>query len=191
MRKAIFLDKDGTVIENVPYNVDPRQMRFLPGSEQGLKRLSEAGFELVVVSNQAGVARGRFPEEALREVAKRLVEMLVGAGCNLAGFYYCPHHPEGSIAKYALECDCRKPRTGLIRRASRELNIDLEGSWLIGDILNDIEAGNRAGCRTVLIENGGETEWISGPFREPTRRAADLDEAASAILSCEEVSVAR
>jgi D,D-heptose 1,7-bisphosphate phosphatase len=191
MIKAIFLDKDGTVIENVPYNVDPSQMRFLPGSAAGLRRLAAAGYELVVVSNQAGVARGRFPEDALKDVATRLRQMLAEAGCMLAGFYYCPHHPDGSVATYAVECDCRKPQPGLIRRAARELDIDLEESWLIGDILNDIEAGNRAGCRTVLIENGGETEWLPGPFRQPTRRAANLDEAATEILKCEEVSLVR
>jgi D-glycero-D-manno-heptose 1,7-bisphosphate phosphatase len=191
MTKAIFLDKDGTVIENVPYNVDPGRMRFLPGSADGLRRLSAAGFELVVISNQAGVARGRFPEDALRHVATRLSEMLSEADCRLAGFYYCPHHPLGSVTKYAVECDCRKPHPGLIRLASRELDIDLESSWLIGDILSDIEAGNRAGCRTVLIDSGGETEWLPGPFREPSQRAANLDEAATKILSCEEMSVVR
>jgi D-glycero-D-manno-heptose 1,7-bisphosphate phosphatase len=187
MRRAIFLDKDGTVIENVPYNVDPKRMRFLPGTEPGLKRLYDCGFELVVISNQAGVARGMFPERALAEVAMKLTEMVARLGARLSGFYYCPHHPEGCVPEYTKDCDCRKPQPGLIHRAARDLGIDLERSWLIGDILNDIEAGNRAGCRTVLIDNGGETEWIAAPYREPTCRVTNLQQAAEVILKCEEV----
>src|SRR5262249_30556559 len=130
---AVFLDKDGTIIEDVPFNVDPNRMRWMPGAMRGLRLLGAAGYRLIVVSNQSGVARGFFPEEALTQVWQRLAELFTSAGARLAGFYYCPHHPEGIVARYVGECDCRKPQPGLIFRATRELDVDLERSWLVGD----------------------------------------------------------
>ena len=176
------MDKDGTLIQDVPYNVDPSRIRLLPGVVEGLRRLHRAGYLLIVVSNQAGVARGRFPEHALGAVVQRLRHLLAPAGVPLADFYYCPHHPEGMVLRYAVECACRKPEPGLITRAAQEHDIDLSRSWLIGDILNDVEAGNRAGCRTILLDNGGETEWVLTQWRLPHHVAADLREA-SAIIS--------
>jgi D,D-heptose 1,7-bisphosphate phosphatase len=151
-RKAVFLDKDGTVLEDVPYNVNPVRMRFAEGAAEGLLLLSRAGFVLVVVSNQSGVARGYFPESALEPVVRRLEEMFREAGVDLAGFYYCPHLSGGAVAEYSRECECRKPAPGLILRAAAELDLDLKASWSIGDKLSDIEAGNRAGCRSVLMK---------------------------------------
>src|SRR5690349_4128123 len=107
--KAVFLDKDGTLVEDVPYNADPAEMRLMPGAAEGLFLLHVAGFRLFVVSNQSGVARGYFREEALGAVEARLRELLVRADVPLSGFYYCPHHPEGSVPEYAVECRCRKP----------------------------------------------------------------------------------
>jgi D-glycero-D-manno-heptose 1,7-bisphosphate phosphatase len=183
--KAIFLDKDGTLIEDVPYNVDPDLIRLSAGAAEGTQALHRAGYRLVVVSNQAGVARGLFPAAALAGVERRLRHLLAAAGVPLAGFYYCPHHPEGAVADYAVSCDCRKPSPGLILRASRELGLDPARSWLIGDILDDIEAGRRAGCRTVLIDNGQETEWEPGRWRHPDFFAPDLAHAARTILAAE------
>src|SRR3954470_4364570 len=117
---AVFLDKDGTLIEDVPYNVDPARIRLMPGAAGGLRALDAAGYRLIVVSNQSGVARGYFEEAALAAVEARLRELLAEAGVPLAGFYYCPHHPEGSVAAYAVECSCRKPQPGLLVRAARE-----------------------------------------------------------------------
>jgi D,D-heptose 1,7-bisphosphate phosphatase len=181
-RRAIFLDKDGTLIEDVPYNVDPSRIRLLPGVVEGLRRLHQAGYLLIVVTNQSGVARGRFPEHALGAVAQRLRELLAPAGVPLADFYYCPHHPDGIVLEYAVECACRKPQPGLITRAVQEHGIDPARSWLIGDILNDVEAGKLAGCRTILLDNGGETEWLLTHRRLPDHVAADLREA-EAIIS--------
>src|SRR5579871_3015278 len=149
--QAVFFDKDGTLIENVPYNVDPEQMRLASGSVCGLLALHAAGFRLIVVSNQAGVAHGYFPEQALVAAKRRLREVLEEVGVPLAGFYYCPHHPEATIPCYARKCDCRKPSPGMILRGAREHDVDLPRSWLVGDILDDVEAGCRAGCRTILI----------------------------------------
>jgi histidinol-phosphate phosphatase family protein len=161
--------------------VDPGRIRLLSGSAAGVRALVEAGYRLIVVSNQSGVARGYFGEEALAGVSARLRELLAEAGAPLTGFYYCPHHPEGRVAPYAVVCHCRKPLPGLIYRAALEHDIDLSQSWLVGDILDDIEAGRRAGCGTVLIDNGHETEWVLTPTRQPDFVAADLSEAARVI----------
>jgi D-glycero-D-manno-heptose 1,7-bisphosphate phosphatase len=180
--RAIFLDKDGTLIENVPYNVDPERIRLLPGAADGLRSFHAAGYELFVITNQSGVARGYFDEEALGAVETRLRQLILAeTGVPLAGFYYCPHHPAGVVARYSCDCTCRKPGPGLILRAAAEHGISLGASWVIGDILDDIEAGNRAGCRTVLIDNGNETEWLAGPWRRPHLTALNLARAACLI----------
>jgi histidinol-phosphate phosphatase family protein len=182
-RRAVFLDKDGTLVEDVPYNVDPKKIRLVPGAVEGLQALYQNGYRLVVVSNQSGVARGLFPETALAVVERTLRRLLASFGVPLAGFFYCPHHPEGSVASYAVDCRCRKPAPGMLRRAAAELGLDLAESWMVGDILDDIEAGRRAGCRTVLVDNGNETEWRRGPRRRPHHVARDLAEAARLILA--------
>ncbi len=179
---AVFLDKDGTLIEDLPYNVIPSLIRLAPGAAEGLVRLHAAGFRLLVISYQSGVTRGIFREEALAAVEETLRSLLSEVGVPLAGFYYCPHHPEGIVPGYAIDCSCRKPGPGLILRAAEDHAIDLERSWFVGDILDDVEAGRRAGCRTVLIDNGNETRWVVTPARWPHHRAADLAEAASLIV---------
>lgn len=185
MQKAIFLDKDGTLIPDIPYNVIPQKITLNEGAAEGLQKLRDAGFLFIVISNQSGVARGLFEESALKGVEEKLSGLLDKIGVSLRGFYYCPHHPEGTHPAYSHACDCRKPQPGMLQKAAAEHNIDLTQSWMIGDILHDVEAGNRAGCRTVLINNGGETEWLSGPFRTPAFTAANLNEAAAAILEME------
>jgi histidinol-phosphate phosphatase family protein len=186
--RAVFLDKDGTLVDDVPYNVEPGRMRLARGAAEAVRALHEAGYLLVVVSNQSGIARGLFAETALTAVEARLRELLAGAGAPLRGFYYCPHHPAGTAAGYAIACACRKPAPGLLARAAREHRIALPRSWLVGDILDDVEAGRRAGCRTVLLDNGGETEWRRGPGREPDHVARHLGEAARLILAAEVVA---
>jgi histidinol-phosphate phosphatase family protein len=186
--RAVFLDKDGTLVDDVPYNVDPAQVRLMPGAGAGLRRLHAAGYRLVVVSNQSGVARGLFPESALAGVEHRLRELLQEEGVPLDGFYWCPHHPEGTVAEYAVACDCRKPAPGLLLRAAREQGIDLARSWFVGDILHDVEAGRAAGCTTVLLDNGHETEWVLTPQRQPHYTAPDLVAAAALILTADESS---
>jgi histidinol-phosphate phosphatase family protein len=136
-----------------------------------------------VISNQSGVARGLFAEEALEGVRGRLRQLLADVGVPLDGFFYCPHHPEGNVPRYAVTCGCRKPEPGMILAAAREHGIVLDHSWFIGDILDDVEAGRRAGCRTALIDNGNETEWRRSPLRTPDLVAADLAEAARRITA--------
>lgn len=184
---AIFLDKDGTLIHDVPFNVDPDRVVLTPGAARGLAMLHGAGYEIVVISNQSGVAHGHFPESALIAVHDRITELLGRAGIPLAGFYYCPHHPDGAVARYARACGCRKPAAGLLHLAARDLRLDLAASWMIGDILDDVEAGHRAGTRAVLLDRGGETEWLLSPLRTPECTAPDLADAAELILSCDRI----
>ena len=182
-RPALFVDKDGTLIDNVPYNVDPARIRFSVGAIDALQRLHARGFAVVVVSNQAGVAFGRIQERALFTVEATLRDRLASAGVTLAAMYWCPHHPDGTVATYRSQCDCRKPLAGMLWRAARDHDLDLESSWMIGDILDDVEAGQRAGCRTVLLDNGHETEWQISRLRLPHFVVADMARAADAILS--------
>lgn len=181
--QAVFLDKDGTLIEDVPYNVDPERIQLTRGAVEGLQVLSRVGYELIVISNQSGVARGYFPEEALVAVEERLRQMLAEVGVQLSGFYYCPHHPDGVVQEFAIACSCRKPEPALLLRAAAERGIDLRKSWFMGDILNDVEAGRRARCRTILIDNGNETEWDLSAGRSPHYTVANLAEAAQVITS--------
>jgi D-glycero-D-manno-heptose 1,7-bisphosphate phosphatase len=180
---AVFLDKDGTLIENVPYNVDPALVRLVPDVGEALRLLADAGFALVIVTNQSGVARGMFEVTALDELGATFEAIFEAERVKLAGWYWCPHFPDGAVSQYAVTCECRKPAPGLLVTAARDLAIDLELSWLIGDILDDVEAGNRAGCRTVLLDVGSETEWRSGPHRTPHHQARTLLAAARHIAA--------
>ena len=182
-RAAVFLDKDGTLIDDVPYNVDPARVTLARGAGEALRALKAHGFRLIVVSNQAGVAMGRFPLQALLGVERRIQELLAPSGVAIDAFYYCPHLPQAANVRYAIRCLCRKPQPGLLRRAAREWRIDLTRSWLLGDILDDVEAGNRAGCRTVLVDSGNETEWLLTPYRRPHHLALTLRQAARLILT--------
>lgn len=182
MKKAVFIDKDGTLIEDVPYNIDPRFIRFPEGTIDALKILKEHGYLLILVSNQSGVARGYFTEQELKHLEDALEAKLNLHGISIDDYFFCPHHPDGKVEEYAIDCQCRKPKPGMILTAAAKHDIDLSRSWMIGDILNDIEAGNRAGCNTILIDNGNETEWILSDHRIPTSTAKDLAQAARRIM---------
>ncbi|NLP60295.1 D-glycero-alpha-D-manno-heptose-1,7-bisphosphate 7-phosphatase [Paraburkholderia sacchari] len=182
LRPAVFLDKDGPLLENVPYNVDPKAMRFAPGAAEALTLFGRTRLRLIVVSNQRGVALGHFPRAALLRVETHLRHMFASCGAVLDAAYWCPHDPQGSVAPYACRCDCHKPEPGLLLRASSEYRIDLERSWMVGDILDDVEAGNRAGCRSILADCGNETEWHSAPERQPFAIVRNLHEAAHIIV---------
>lgn len=182
MKKAIFLDKDGTLIENVPYNIDPDKIRLYEDVPKAMEQLKRAGFHFLVITNQPGVALGYFKESQLTEVKDNLVQKFKKFEVDIEGFYYCPHHREGTVIEYAVDCTCRKPFPGMILNAAKDQNIDLSQSWMIGDILNDVEAGNRAGCKTILINNGNETEWIINKARIPNFIARNMGEAADIIV---------
>jgi D-glycero-D-manno-heptose 1,7-bisphosphate phosphatase len=181
LKRAVFLDKDGTLLEDVPYNADCARIRLRPGAVEALLRLKRLGYELAVASNQPGVALGRFPRSALAGLEAHLEGVLGAHGIRLLAFCWCPHHPDGSVAEYAVPCACRKPQPGLLLEAARAHGIDLAQSWMVGDILDDIEAGRRAGCRTVLLDVGSETEWRAAALRTPHAVVRSLVDAARAI----------
>jgi histidinol-phosphate phosphatase family protein len=185
MNRAIFIDKDGTLIKNVPYSIDPALIELENDAGVALQMLKENDYLIIVVSNQSGVAYGYFKESDLERVKSQIQYLLQKQSAAIDAFYFCPHHPEGKELEYSIFCDCRKPQPGMLIQAAREFGIDLTLSWMIGDILNDVEAGNRAGCKSILIDNGNETEWITNEMRLPAYIVRNLKEAASVILQSE------
>ena len=181
-RKAVFLDKDGTLVTDVPYNVNPALVRLEKGVVEGLLALQSCGYLLVIVSNQPGISIGLFTKQALEKMIAHLINLFKKHGVTISGFYYCPHMPSDTNGNNVESCNCRKPRAGLLLNAATELNIDLPLSWMIGDILNDVEAGNRAGCKTILIDNGNETEWEISSNRIPDYVADDFLDGANYIF---------
>jgi D-glycero-D-manno-heptose 1,7-bisphosphate phosphatase len=153
-RPAVFLDRDGTVLRERDYLTSAHEMRLLPGAGAAIRRLNEAGFAVVVITNQSGIARGLLSERDLDHMHQVLRRRLARSGAQLDGIYYCPHHPEAPLRRYRRRCGCRKPAPGLLRRAARELNLDLPRSFAIGDSPRDLEAGRRAGCRAILVRTG-------------------------------------
>ncbi len=154
MNKAVVLDRDGTVNEEVGYLADLARLRLISGAGAAIRRLNEAGFKVVLVTNQSGVARGYFSENLVHEAHARLAAMLSPEGARIDAVYYCPHHPTAGNSRYTMDCDCRKPRTGLIDRAVKELTLDVNHSYMVGDKWSDIELAQRAGIRSVLVMSG-------------------------------------
>jgi len=186
-RPAIILDRDGTINEEVGYIGSPEHLRLIPGAAAALRRLQAARFCLVIVTNQAGVARGYFDETALQRVNGHLLALLAAEGVRVAGLYYCPHHPTEGHPPYRRACDCRKPGGGMIRRAAEEHGLDLARSFVIGDHLSDVLLGRSAGSRTVLLLTGHGLEEAAKaagtPGATPDFIAADLEAAAAWVLA--------
>src|SRR5580765_5723566 len=159
-KAAIFWDRDGTLIEDPGYLRDADQVKLLPGAAEALKRLASAGFENIITTNQSGVARGMMDETTVDTIHLRLREMLAKEGAGIDAIYYCPFldGPDAVVEKYRQDSDLRKPKPGMLVKASLERNIDLPASWSIGDSLRDAEAGRSAGCRTILISSNGQAE---------------------------------
>jgi D-glycero-D-manno-heptose 1,7-bisphosphate phosphatase len=166
-RRAVFLDRDGTLVHARHYPSRPEELVLYDGIVDRLAELKAAGLALVMITNQSGIARGLFSTDALDRMHGYLRGQLEPVGADLDGVYFCPHHPEGCVAEFAIACDCRKPQPGMLLRAAVDLDLDLERSWFLGDILDDVEAGNRAGCRTILIDLGTESTPTE-PARTPT-----------------------
>lgn len=151
---AVFLDRDGTINEEVGYLDHLEKLRLIPGAAEAIRLINESGMKAVVVTNQSGVARGMFDEAFVDEVHARLREMLGEQGAFLDGLYFCPHHPTEGRGRYLRGCDCRKPAPGLLLRAVEQLSLDPERSTMIGDTLKDIEAAARIGARGILVRTG-------------------------------------
>ena len=165
---GVFLDRDGTVIEEKHYLCQPDDVELLPTAGETIARLNQLGIPVAIVTNQAGIARGYFPESRIPEVHARLDELLAGHRAVINRYEYCPHHPIEGIGSYKIDCDCRKPKPGMLTRAAAELNIDLTRSLMIGDRLGDIEAGAAAGCQSALVRTGyGASVTLSSDSTPP------------------------
>jgi len=182
--RALFLDRDGTLVEPRHYPSRPEDLILYPGIAPLLRCLRQAGFKLIVVTNQSGIARGYFDEDALGAMHAHLARQLATEDVTLDAFYYCPHHPDGVVPELARRCDCRKPRPGMLLQAGIDHALDLSRSWFVGDILDDIEAGNRAGCRTVLVDLDTEPA-PQVPLRRPSFVARDTRHALRLIAAVE------
>ncbi len=150
--KAIFLDRDDTLIDDPGYINHPEQVKLLDGVPSALIQFKKLGYKLIVVTNQSGVAHGIVTEKVLGEIHERLEQLLAHKNAYLDRIYYCPYHPDGVVQKYRKESNCRKPNPGMLLKAAKEMDIDLEQSWCIGNSSRDIEAGRQAGCKTILID---------------------------------------
>lgn len=155
MYKACFLDRDGVLIEEEDYLCDPAKARLCPGAVEAIKLAHDAGWKVILISNQAGIAKGKFKMEDLKAVHAKVEELLAAQGVALDGYYYCPHHAKGIVPEYTRECPCRKPGPGMILKAAEEHDLDVKNSFMVGDRLTDLEAGVNAGCSAVALVRTG------------------------------------
>ena len=185
-RRAVFIDRDGTISEEVGYVNHPSRYRVFPFAPAAIRLLNDAGWLAVLVTNQAGVARGYFKEDLIAAVHAVLDQELGRGGARLDAVYYCPHHPSVGEPPYRSDCDCRKPKPGLITRAADDLGIDLARSWTVGDRYGDVELARNAGTRSALVLTGygrGEYEYQRDSWRrEPDLVAENLLAAVREIL---------
>lgn len=186
-RPAVFLDRDGTINEQMGYINHLSRFILLPGSAAAIRMLNEHDIPVFVVTNQSGLARGYFPPSLLDEVHGQMTEMLAAEGARVDGIYICPHHPEAKEEQYRLNCDCRKPKPGLFTRAALEHNIDLSASYVVGDRWSDLKAADTCGATGILVLSGygrGDRDYI-GPSQpiQPAYVAEDLGEAVNWIIS--------
>ena len=185
-RPAVFLDRDGTINEQMGYVNHLSRFQLLPGVARAIRGLNEAGLPVVVVTNQSGLARGYFPESLLEAVHAELHRLLAREGAHLDGLYICPHHPEAREERFRLDCDCRKPRPGLLERAAAELDLDLGRSYMVGDRWSDLRCGAAVGATTVLVLTGygrGDALYVGpGQTVQPDHVAENLERAAAWIL---------
>ncbi len=179
--KAIFLDRDDTLVEDPGYINHPDQLKLLDGIPEALAELKTLGYKLIVVSNQSAVARGIVTEQVLNKINDRLKQLLAEKGAHLDQIYYCPYHPDGVIAKYRKESDWRKPNPGMLLTAADEMDIDLSQSWLIGNSDSDVQAGLRAGCTTILIDHPSHYKHPEFTKLNPDYRAVNMKEAVNII----------
>jgi rfaE bifunctional protein nucleotidyltransferase chain/domain len=166
MEKAVFLDRDGVLIEDTGYPHLIEEMKILPGASEAIKRLKKAGYLIVIVSNQSGIARGLFTEKEMEEFNRKLVYQLRKEGATIDAIYFCPHHPEGKVKKHKKSCECRKPKPGMLLKAAREHMISLQNSWMIGDKEDDIAAGKAVGCKTIKIDKKAGTDFSAKTLLE-------------------------
>ena len=188
LNRAVFLDRDGTINVEVGHLDHESKVALIEGAAEGIALLRNAGFKVVVVTNQSVIARGRISEAKLRQIHLALTEALSSNGARFDAIYFCPHHPQEGGGDYTIACDCRKPKPGMLLQASRELEIDLRRSYMVGDKLSDLEAGRAAGCGEVLVRTGygGHSELLLDEgIPRPDYVADDLLDAADWIVKRE------
>lgn len=179
-KRAVFLDRDGTLNEEVGYLNSMEKLRILPGAIEAVRLWNHHNLLTIVITNQSGIARGYFDEAFVEALHEKMRQLFLAEGAVLNAFYYCPHHPEG-LGKYQLRCSCRKPEPGLLEMAAKEWEVDLTRSWMIGDMAKDVIAGKRAGCKGILVQTGNPVlkETFEVP---PDYIAKDLLDAAKWIV---------
>jgi D-glycero-D-manno-heptose 1,7-bisphosphate phosphatase len=184
MRRAVFLDRDGTLIEESGYLDRLERLVFFPFSVDAVRVLNRAGFAVVIVTNQAGIARGIVKEAFVGEAHRHIAARLEAGGATIDGFYYCPHYPTGVVEKYRMACDCRKPQPGLLRKAGKDLDLDLARSFVVGDRWHDLAAGQAVGARGVLVRTGlgHKVETVPEAGTVPDAIVDNLMDAAAWIL---------
>lgn len=186
--RAFFIDRDGTLNEDIGYVSTPDELILYPWAAEAVRLVNDSGFKAIVITNQSGVARGMYNEETLLAIHERMIEELAREGARIDAVYYCPHHPEVGDDHYRQECDCRKPRTGMLDVAAREHDVDLTRSFVIGDKSSDILLAENAGARGALVLTGYGGETLADPERwpcEPALIAENLLEAVRRILDTE------
>jgi D,D-heptose 1,7-bisphosphate phosphatase len=184
MRRAVFLDRDGTLIEESGYLDRLERLIFFPFSVDAVRVLNHAGFAVVIVTNQAGIARGIVKESFVGDAHRHIAARLEAGGARIDGFYYCPHYPTGVVEKYRTACDCRKPQPGLLLKAATDLDLDLGRSFVVGDRWHDLAAGHAVGARGVLVRTGlgHRAETSPEPGTVPDAVVDNLMDAAAWIL---------
>ena len=186
MKPACFLDRDGVIVEDVGYLSDPDDLQLIDGAANAIRRLNKAEVPVVVVTNQAGVARGLFVKSLIAVVHERLEQMLSGFDARIDAIYYCPHHPTAGQGEYGIECECRKPKPGMLQRAAADHGLDLPRSFLVGDKVSDLGAGQNAGCETILVRTGYGSEVDDAALAKdgyrPSFMARDISEAVDFCL---------
>lgn len=184
MRPAVFLDRDGTIVEESGYLDRLERLVFFPFSVDAIRVLNRAGFAVVVVTNQAGIARGIVRESFVGEAHRHIAARLEAGGAHVDGFYFCPHYPSGVVEQYRTACDCRKPQPGMLRRAATDLDLDLARSFVVGDRWHDLAAGQAVGARGVLVRTGLGVKDEAAPDASVTPAAIvdNLMDAAAWIL---------
>jgi D-glycero-D-manno-heptose 1,7-bisphosphate phosphatase len=185
MVQAVFLDRDGTINEDVGYVSKPEELMIYPWAASAVRLINQAGMKAIVITNQSGVARGFCSEQEVEKIHQRMIEEIAQSGAWIDAVYYCPHHPEIGDERYRMACECRKPRSGLLHKAAREHGIDLARSYVIGDKTSDIELGQSEGLRSVLVLTGYGRETLKlleGMSVKPSIIAENLLEAVKAIL---------
>lgn len=183
MNRAVFLDRDGVITEDPPHYAHRLdQLKLIPESAEAIKLLNKNGFKVIVVSNQSGVARGYYDEHDVQIFNRAMEEELKKKGAHIDAIYYCPHHPDAEIEAYRRDCDCRKPKPGMIKRAEKDLDLDLKESFMIGDKKSDIEVGHRAGCKTILVLTGHGKDELKKKRIETNNVSDDLFAAIKKIL---------